>query len=44
MILKDVLEKDPICADILEKAYSVPALKQIVETRTTALHVSQQKK
>ena len=40
MILKDVLESDPVCADILEKAYAVPALKQVVETRTTALHVS----
>ena len=39
MIIKDVLETDPICADIKEKSYSVPALKEVLETRTTALHV-----
>ena len=40
MIIKDVLETDPICADIKEKSYSIPDLKEVLETRTTALHVS----
>ncbi|KAK3602054.1 hypothetical protein CHS0354_025231 [Potamilus streckersoni] len=39
IIIKDKLETDPSCADILEKTYLYPVLKEILETRTSALQV-----
>ncbi|KAL3854954.1 hypothetical protein ACJMK2_014189 [Sinanodonta woodiana] len=39
IILKDKLETDPSCADLLEKTYLNPLLKEILETRTSALQV-----
>ncbi|KAL4217215.1 Endonuclease/Exonuclease/phosphatase [Mactra antiquata] len=37
--LQSLLETNAICSDIVKKVYAVPDLKQVLETRTTVLHV-----
>lgn len=37
--LKNLLETNAICKDIVKKTYSCPALKEVLQTRTTILHV-----
>ncbi|XP_053385923.1 2',5'-phosphodiesterase 12-like isoform X1 [Mercenaria mercenaria] len=37
--IKDILETNSLCADIIKKTYAVPALKEVFQTRTTVLHI-----
>ncbi|WAR09795.1 PDE12-like protein [Mya arenaria] len=39
-LLKDFMETDKSCQDLVKQTYAVPALKEMLETRSTIIHVA----